>query len=209
MSLGEFPISFGDDPGYVERIRDSLLRHLPPGIGFARSAESNMFDLCERLAIELARVRSSADDLLEDMVPFTTISMLDEWEEILGLPTSCFTPTTVAERQAAIVARLVGTGNHSLSDYRALAESLGYDGESVVPEYHYPFTAGSEAGDALTNDAWAHVVTWNITSGSLDTLLECAFNAKRRAHATFLFDFNLPLTVDGFTLTIDGEALVL
>lgn len=209
MSLGEFPVSLGGEPMYVERIRDGLLRHLPPGLGFARSAESNIFDLCERLAVELARARESADDLIEDMVPFTTISMLEEWEDILGLPTSCFAPTTIAERQAAIVARLVGTGGQSLADYRALAESLGYDGGDVTATRYYPFTAGSRAGDALTNDAWAHVVEWNITSGSLNALLECAFNAKRRAHATFLFDFNPLLTVDGFVLTVDGDGLSL
>lgn len=188
-SLGTFSYPLGGSTNYVETFRDALLGLLPPGLAFSRDQESDTYDLCERIGIELARVRERADDLRQDMDPASTVELLDEWELALGLPTTCYAPTTDAERRLAIVARLIGTGGNSLAAYKAVAASLGYDSTLVTATVHGPFTCLSPCTDALYQDTWAHVVEWSIPTGAADALLECTFDSKRRAHSFFLYGF--------------------
>lgn len=184
----------------IDRYRNLLLALMPPGIAISRSLESNFADLLERVAVEFARIDERAADLRREGVPSTADEMISEWEEILGLPEECFAPTTLAERRAAVVARIVGTGGHSVADYTALAAALGYAAPTFTT--YAPFRCGSRIGDRLTNGPWRSTALVSIPSGLTDDLLECAFEAQAMAHETLLFEFtdgggnlggNLPL----------------
>jgi uncharacterized protein YmfQ (DUF2313 family) len=170
--------------------------------------------MLEALAVEPARVAERVIDLLVEAFPGTTVELIDEWEEALGLPDDCITPTLYADRIAAIVARFVGTSGHSEADYLELAESLGYE-DALISFTRYPaFRVGlSRVGDALSNETWAWTVTITVGgSGDAvrDALLECAFNARRRAHTEFLFIFDdVVMTLGGSNLTIGGSAVTI
>jgi uncharacterized protein YmfQ (DUF2313 family) len=191
----------------IDRYRDLLLALLPPGDAFSRSPDSVFYDLCARMAIEFARVAERSDDLLSESVPSTVTELLDEWEVALGLPDTCFTPTTDDERRAAIIARIVGTGGHSVADYTALAASLGYEAPTFTT--YAPFRMGSRMGDRFTNGPWRSAALVSMPSGPYDALVQCAFNHQKMAHETLLFDFNLFLMVDGDYVTVDGERVIL
>ncbi len=201
------------DESLVERYRDSLLRHLPPGIAITRRADQNVPRMLEALAVEPARVAERVQDMLVEAFPGTTVELIDEWEDALGLPDDCVTPTIYADRIAAIVARFVGTSGHSEADYKELAESLGYEADLVTVTRVVAFKAGrSKAGDKLWNHhQWT--VYWSIGgSGDAvrDALLECVFNARRRAHTEFIFEFNdVVIGVGGFGITIGGSAITI
>lgn len=169
--------------------------------------------MLEALAVEPARVAERVRDLLVEAFPGTTVELIDEWEEALGLPDDCVAPTLYADRIAAIVARFVGTSGHSEADYIELAESLGYEGALVTFARVDAFKSGrSKAGDKLWNNH-----QWTVTisvGGSGDTvrdaLLECVFNARRRAHTEFLFEFSdVVMTIGGTNFTIGGVAVTI
>jgi uncharacterized protein YmfQ (DUF2313 family) len=199
------------DETLIARYRDSTLRHLPPGIGITRTEGRNIPSLLEALAVEPARVAERVIDMLAEAFPGTTVELIDEWEEALGLPDDCVAPTVYADRIAAIVARFVGTSGHSEADYIELAESLGYEGALVVFTRNVAFKSGrSKAGDKLWNNhQWTATVTVGGSGDVVrDALLECAFNARRRAHTEFIFVFNdVLITIGGDMLTIGGEGV--
>jgi uncharacterized protein YmfQ (DUF2313 family) len=168
----------------------------------------NIPALLEALAVEPTRVYERVVDLLVEAFPGTTVELIGEWEEALGLPDDCVAPTEYADRIAAIVARFVGTSGHNEADYRELAESLGFPGALVTFTRLSAFRAGDYAGDYLDNE-----VQWTATIEVVGTgdpvreaLLECAFNARRRAHTQFEFVFNDGVvTYDGDVITYGGE----
>jgi uncharacterized protein YmfQ (DUF2313 family) len=190
----------------IDRYRDRLLSLLPPGDAIAKGTDSRVYAFMEKVATEFARVDESVTALLYDFVPSRALNLIDEWEKSLGLPDTCFTPSTDDERRKAIVTRLVGTGGNSVADYAALAATLGYAGPVFTT--YAPFRMGSRMGDRFTNGPWRSTALVQIESGLFDTLLECAFNHQKLAHETLLFSFVSFLTVDGEYVTVDGEYVV-
>ena len=199
------------DESTIERYRDSYLRHLPPGKAIARDPDRNIPRMLEALAVEPARVTERVADLIREAFPGTTDELIDEWEEALGLPDDCVQPTLYADRIAAIIARFVGTSGHSEDDYRELAQSLGYDPSLVTFHREEAFKVGrNKVGEKLWNThqwtVWLSVV--GIGDAVRDALLECAFNARRRAHTSFEFSFSdEQLSYDGDGLFYGADAL--
>lgn len=193
----------------IDRYTHLLLALLPPGDAISRSVDSVFYDICARMAVEFARVDERSDDLLSEGVPSTTSELLDEWERALGLPEECFTPTTDAERRSAIIARIVGTGGHSLADYTALAATLGYPAPTFTT--YAPFVAGSLVGDRLTNGPWRSTAMVTLDDRGLNDLIECAFLNQKMSHETLLFEHvAVPayLIVDGDYVVVDGDMVV-
>ncbi len=197
----------------IARYRESYLRHLPPGIAFTRRDGRNIPKLLEALAVEPARVSERVRDLLIEAFPGTTVELIAEWEEALGLPDDCVQPTLYADRIAAIVARFVGTSGHSEADYLELAESLGYEDALIAFSRVDAFKSGrSKAGDKLWNHhQWTVTISVGGSGDAVrDALLECVFNARRRAHTEFLFEFSdVVVTLGGANFTIGGSAVTI
>ena len=192
------------DQYLIDRYRDRLLGLLPPGDAFSRSPDSVLYDVCDRVAIEFARVDERVSELLVESIPSRCTELLDDWEAALGLPDDCYSPTSTEERRAAIVSRLVGTGGNSLADYTALAAALGYSAPTFTT---YPaFLSGrGRSGDRITNGPWRSTAMVSIAPGAFDALLECAFLHQKLAHETLLFDFSRYLTVGGAYVTVGGS----
>lgn len=199
----------------IARYRDSYLRHLPPGKAIAREPDRNIPRMLEALAVEPARVFDRVADLIREAFPGTTVELINKWEEALALPDDCVQPTEYADRIAAIVARFVGASGHSEADYRELAESLGFPGAELTFERRAALKSGrAKSGDKLANKAqWT--VTITVLSGGdpvREALLECAFNARRRAHTTFNFVFDDALVTfgsGGEPIYVGGQPIVM
>lgn len=187
--------------------REQLKALLPPGQAFPRDPGTNLHDLLDGMAIELARVDGRAIGLLSEALPSDTSEMLSDWERVAGLPDKCSgtLEDTVQGRRAILLAKLASTGGQSAQYFIDIAAALGY---TITIEQFRPFRAGrSVAGDSLTNGDWIYawrvrspetaVITFKagrsvagepLRSWGNDTL-ECKFNQLKPAHTFALFAY--------------------
>lgn len=177
---------------------------LPSGAAWSRSSTAVLTRLLGAWSAEFARVDGRSGTLLNEADPRYTAEMLSDWERCLGLPDTCTGPlSTVAERRAAVVARLTGIGGQSPAYYIALAASLGY---SITVTEFRPHTVDHDVDSPIYGTDWAHA--WQVNA-ALNTvreltvdddvdmplaawgnqLLECAINRTKPAHSIVLFAY--------------------
>lgn len=161
---------------------------LPPGPAWTREAEADLTALLDALAVELTRIDSRGEDILDEADPSTTSELLEEWEEMVGLPEDCADlAETEDERRAAVVAKLTARGGQSEQYYADIAEALGIE---ITYTYFTPFRAGiSCAGDRVYSTAWRHVWQVNVEEGDLSDILECMLTSRKPAHTTVIFNY--------------------
>lgn len=171
----------------IERYRDAALKLLPPGHAFAKGTSTNLAALIKALMAEFARVHEAADALLADSVPSNTVGLIDVWEDALGLPGPCVSaPSTVlAERQGAVLTKLLAKRSHAASAFTAAALALGYE-EVAFERATFAVADGAVADSGQCyDDAWAWSVTAVVLVGDqqADQQLICTFvDELRRAH---------------------------
>lgn len=197
-----------DDIAY----REQLGALLPRGRAWPRHEGSMLMRLLHAEADELARLDGRASDLFEEVDPRTTLELLGDWERVAGLPDACTpAPDSIAERRAALVARLTGQGGQTPAYFIELAASIGY---AITIDEFRPFVAGSNAGDDVYGEDWAHAWRVNVLPPAIDTGegftvtylsaggnagdylagygsldLECIINRARPAHSIVLFAY--------------------
>ena len=132
----------------------------PRGAVWPDDVNSVQAETLGALSASLARSDSDAVALLVDAFPFTTLGLLPEWEESLGLPDPCAgSSPTVAQRQAQVRARFIGGGGLSRARYIAFAAALGF---TITITVFSPFRVDrNRIGDALASDDWAYA--WEVT----------------------------------------------
>lgn len=119
---------------------------LPSGPAWTRDRKAELTKVLNFFAGEFARIHGRAMDLLNEADPRSTIEMLNDWEDVAGLPDPCSAgiADTVQERRLALVQKITGRGGQSAKYFVELAEILGYDIEITE---NRPFTCGlSECG---------------------------------------------------------------
>jgi uncharacterized protein YmfQ (DUF2313 family) len=134
---------------------------LPTGLAWPRDADAVMTGTFHGLSAVYARQAARAANLLIEANPATTLELLPEWEETLGLPDPCagISPT-IQQRRAQVVARFSNSGGQSIPYFINFAASLGY---AVTTKEFAPFRCGqSYCGDALGGEEWAY--TWAIVA---------------------------------------------
>lgn len=141
------------------------------------------------MANSFAASDSSASALISDALPSSTINLLVEWEESLGLPDPCAGPNPSDDlRRAQVVARFGGSGGQSRAFFMAFAATLGFE---IAISNHAPFRVGyNRAGDGLYGQPWSFVwiVTVLSSSGSADlSVLQCEFERLTAAETVVLF----------------------
>lgn len=185
----------------------SLLQALlPPGAAWTREPAADLTRTLQALAEELARVDIRVEDLLAEIDPRATHELLADWERVAALPDIVSANAqTVAERRAALVAKLTNVGGQSRAFFIALAARLGYT--ITITEFR-PFRVGINAvGDPLTNGDWGF--TWQVNAPAVtvrdfrvgagavgeplrswgNDLLETVINKYRPAHTHVIFAY--------------------
>lgn len=155
---------------------------LPPGVAWNRDVDSELTALLRALAYEYSRLKKRAADLIEEIDPRTTSEMIGDWERIYGLPDECATPTTLADRRTALLAKMRGNSAPTIANIVSLAEGVGYF--INITEYRRAdmFTCGSACSDALYTSQWMFVWTAATWSGDADEELECVLDAITPNH---------------------------
>ncbi len=181
---------------------------LPQGLAWSRDADLRMRELTRGLAEEFARVDARADDLLREVLPNTTVQMLEDWERTAGLPDTCVaTAQTLQERRNALLSRLASMGGQSRAFFIELARYLGF--EITITEFRQFRAGASRAGEPVCDRAWLYAWRVNAPSTTIivfrsgvsaageplrkwgNELLECVFNRVKPAHTVLLFGYGI------------------
>lgn len=182
---------------------------LPPGPAWPKDDDALLTRMLGALAAELARVDGRVRQLVDEDDPRMAAELLLDWERVAGLPDTCVALSgqtqSIAQRRAALVARLTMLGGQSKAYFIALAASLGYT--ITITEFR-PFRAGqSRSGDPVATNwqfAWQvnaplNTVTpfraGNAVAGDPinswgNKLLECVISRFKPAHTTVIFVYS-------------------
>jgi len=107
--------------------------------------------LLSGMAVELTRLDERAKDLLEEIDPRTSTELLEDWEELLGIPDECtMSLTDINERRAQAGQKLAAQGGMTKSFYEGVAERLGFD--AIVTDYRAFRVGKSRVGERLSNN---------------------------------------------------------
>lgn len=190
----------------VWRYRTALQALLPPGVAWSRDPERVLTKLLNGFAGVFGAIDSRIDHLLSESDPRTSLEMLPEWENAVGLPDPCLglAPSDVARRER-LLSGLIPPDSSSRIDMSILASSLGYEGCYVIePTF---FRTNSNCNDSCYSENWAF--TWILavpiaatvrlfttTSTCRESLaswqhelLECVFRDISPIHTTVLFSY--------------------
>lgn len=142
---------------------------LPQGAAWPHDDDAVLTNLLSAFASGFSQVDTRAEQLVNEAVPRTTAELLSDWERIAGLPDSCVMSATqiqsLAQRRAALAARLAMLGGQSKAYFVALAAALGY---SISITEFRPFRAGQScAGDPVATN-WSFV--WQVNA-RLNTII--------------------------------------
>jgi len=180
---------------------------LPRGRVWPRDQDAVVTKTFAGLAPSYERNSSRAVDLLKDAFPGTTFELLPEWEETLGLPDPCAgAAPTIPQRQAQVVARLVGVGSPTIANLIAFAANLGYT--VTITQFVEARAGHMRAGDACNGVAWNFA--WQINAplntvvfalaGAMaagdplasfgNEVLECEIRAIMPAHTVPIFAYS-------------------
>lgn len=181
---------------------------LPQGSAWPR-APGTMLDallgaIADRAAAQHARIRTLADD---ESFPAAAAEMLADWERAYGLPDGCGGEgDSVAQRRAALLARIAERGGQSRAYFIGVAAALGFD---VTIEEIRPARIGvARIGDPIYSEAW--IFTWRMNAPATtitptrigisrigdplrswgNNRLECVIRRIAPAHTTVLFSYS-------------------
>lgn len=179
---------------------------MPRGPVWPRDGDATLTKLLAGLTPIYERQNARSNQLLVDAFPASTLELLPEWEETLGLPDPCagLSPS-VAQRRAQVVARLIAVGGQSAPYYIAYALALGY--VITIKNFASARAGMLRAGDPLRGPAWAHAWQVNAPINTVqrmqvgagragdalatwgNAVLECALREVMPSHTVLIFSY--------------------
>lgn len=154
----------------VDEWHDVLLTQLPRGRAWPRDPDADLPRYVRGFAERLRAAELSNEELLREMRPETTVLLLPEWEDYLGLPECNINNPTFESRRAAVVEkyhRKVGLQTWQL---QALALTLGF---TVTVNEIWPHHILRDVTYPLYAARYRHVlevVVHNMPSGRMTVL---------------------------------------
>jgi uncharacterized protein YmfQ (DUF2313 family) len=172
--------------------QQALLNYLPRGRAWPKDPNSVQGQVMLALAQTFARIAAAAVGLLTDTLPSTTVNLLPEWQESLGLPDACTgPPANLAAAQAQCAARFAGNTGQSQADIIAYALTFGY---AITITTFAPARAGIAcAGQPCYGQDWifAWQINWRPATGwnwTNDAVLACELGRIAQAHTVLIFE---------------------
>jgi len=176
-------------------------------------------------AIVPCAVRSwqSVVGLITDAFPATAVQLLPDLEASVGLPDPCAPPdTTIAARQAHVVAKLTQFYGPSIAGLTAYAAALGYTitiTEFARARFGRPF-GGTFGGNAWSFAWQVDAVGWVISPLKFgipafgkpwatwtSSVLVCELTRIRPAHTIIMFETGATLIAPNPQLAISGGVI--
>ncbi|MCE9848412.1 DUF2313 domain-containing protein [Aeromonas allosaccharophila] len=186
----------------VEQWGDALLQQMPRGRAWPRDHDANLPKYVLGFAKRLQELELSADALLLEMRPETTVQLLPEWEVYLGLPECNITNQSFEQRRAAVVEKYHRKGGLQTWMIEQIAAALGFTVKvyeqwphHVLRDVNFPIYPASARFilrvdvSGIPEDRFT--VLDNVLTplrGNAPLILECVLN--RLKIAGFYYDFN-------------------
>jgi len=172
---------------------------LPVGPLWTSLKEDSVFkSLIESFAVEFQRIDTRSVVLCDELDPRTATEIFDEWWEFAGLPDPCVgEPETLAEKRAAVVAKLTNAGGQSRQFFIDLAASIGYtititeyDGgatPALIDQFYWQVNAAAQAD--MIPFRVTSTVDNRLRYWPQNTALECLINRLKPAHTVVIFSY--------------------
>lgn len=165
--MSEAPSTNQLAPRSAAAYQAQLAALLPRGRAWPRENGTALMQLMQAEGDELARIDGRASDLFEEADPRSTLELIEQWEHVAGLPDGCIAaPDSIAERRAAIQARITAQGGQSVPYFVELAATIGF---AVTIDEFAPFRIGGNVGSLLYDEPWAHVWRVNVQPPAIDS----------------------------------------
>jgi uncharacterized protein YmfQ (DUF2313 family) len=162
---------------------------LPRGRAWPKFPAAVQMLVMAALAGTYVRSAAAAAQLIFDAFPATTVALISEWEESLGLPDPCAGPApTLQQRQAQVVQRLANTGGASVPYLVGVLGALGYPvtiTEFTGAQAHH-FQVNAPTISRIYFRAGASCAGEPLVTGG-NAVLECVINEIKPAHTTVSF----------------------
>ncbi|ENM3953878.1 YmfQ family protein [Vibrio cholerae] len=113
----------------VEQWSNSIMQQMPRGVIWQRETTLDLYKYAAGYAPRLEAAEISAEGLLFEMRPETTLQMLPEWEDYLALPECNAGKQAIESRRAAVVEKYHRKGGLQAWNIEKLASDLGFDVE--------------------------------------------------------------------------------
>jgi len=185
---------------HTQRLAD----YLPGGRLFAAKDRdgSNLRSLLTGIADELFTADGYIVDYQNDIIPDATVYFIEEWEQALGIPDSCFAGTgTLNERRRDIILKLVTLGVQTADEFVSIAALFGVavTVESAAPHGIFPMTFPIFIGTAkdarftlfvtfTVNAVSRFPITFPLTFGDeFIPIIECLFRRLKPANCDVYF----------------------
>ncbi len=183
---------------------------LPPGRALVREPGAVLTRLLESFAALLLSAQLLLEDLAVQYDPRRALSMLPDWERLLGLPDACAPAgQQVPDRQVAAFGRLTEFGGQSRAYFIDLAQRNGEAGVTITDGASFaPMNCNSNCNSALFSIADRFVWRVNIPHPALNartmtcnsacdsalqmytpSTIECMFNERKPAHTSVIFAY--------------------
>ena len=174
---------------------NALADYLPNGRLFEAKgiSDSNFRQLLTGISGELFNAQGYIKSLNDEFIPDLTTLFLNEWEQALGIPDSCFSGSgSNVERRRDILTKLASLGVQTVEDFENVAVIFGVVAE-VIP--------GIDSGILFSSTAEArYTIVINLTlperftytfpftfGDSTTALLECIFKKLKPGNCKVLF----------------------
>ncbi|MGV8870622.1 MAG: YmfQ family protein [Janthinobacterium svalbardensis] len=111
-----------------------LQKFLPSGAAWPRALTTVLSSLLESFAHGMAQMDFRLQELLTEINPSTSSSLLPEWEAFVALPDECcnLMSGSMEERQRLVVSRLTDVGSLSRAYFLQMATDLGYQDVAIT-----------------------------------------------------------------------------
>lgn len=147
--------------GLVERVATALADLFPPGLLYKPVASGHLYQLRLALADEAVELRERARYLLDvELDPRRTLELLPDWERWYGLPDPALAalgPQTVAQRRAALLAKIRAVGGQSPTYFVTVAATIGF---TIEIEEFDRTKVGDKVGSPILIGDWEFV--WKV-----------------------------------------------
>lgn len=183
-----------------------LLQRLLPPVSVNPNGAALLAELrADGAALDFAE--GAGQQILAEADPRTTALLLADWERVYGLPEACIVQSgvtqSIAERRAALVAKVTMQGGQRRAFFIALAASIGY---AITITELFPQNTEHDTETAAMDEQYCFIWQVNAALYSLreltsedDTemalavwgnqLLQCVLNRYKPAHTYILFSY--------------------
>lgn len=127
------------------------------------------------LALTLSKTHVRLDDLMQEINPKTTTELIDRYEQICGLPDSCYPSEvqTLTTRRNRLDSKINLIGGISKEFFLQVLKANGYSDATITNYNNDVFTCESTCQDYLYDEEWRFYWIVNIPHNYQITEMTC------------------------------------